>query len=84
MDWELIGFIKASNYRKKIILSLDKNNKMPKELRKELGIYITHISSTLKELSEKNLVICLTPNLRKGRIFSLTKIGKEIATYLRQ
>ena len=81
MKWDLIGFIEASKYRKKIVLSLEKGNKTPKELRDELGFYITHISSTLKELIEKNIVVCLTPELRKGRIFALTDEGKKIGLY---
>lgn len=78
MDWNLIGFIKASEYRKKVILALKKGNKTPKELRNELGYYMSHISHTLRELSEKNLVVCLTPNLYKGKIYALTELGNKI------
>ncbi len=78
MDWELIGYIRASKYRKSIMLSLNISNKTPLELANELEFYITHVSSTLRELKEKGLAICLTPSLKKGRIYSLSKIGKEI------
>lgn len=39
---------------------------------------ITHVSTTLRELKEKQLVICLTPNLNKGKIYGLTTLGKEL------
>ena len=49
----------------------------PVELSKETDIPLSHVSNTLAELLEKNLVICLTPKLKKGRLYDLTKIGKN-------
>lgn len=82
MDWNLIGFVKASNYRSQIMLSLKKRNKTPKELRNELGFHLSHISSTLNNLISKGLVVCLTPQLRKGKIFALTELGLNTITQL--
>lgn len=78
MDWELLGYLKASQYRQKILLALDKANKTPKELKDEIGYYMSHISHTLKELRERNLVTCLTPNLYRGKIYSITDKGKNL------
>ncbi len=75
--WELIGFVQASNYRKKVLKALDEPN-TPNSLEKELNIKISHISRTIKELIKINLVKCHTPKLRKGKIFQITKEGKEI------
>ena len=82
MDWELIGYIKASKYRKGIMISLNHSNKTPLELSNELEFYITHVSSTLRELREKKLAVCLTPNLRKGKIYCLTNLGKDVVREL--
>jgi predicted transcriptional regulator len=78
VNWNLVGFVKASDYRLRILFALVQNNKTPIELKTELKLYITHISTTLKELVNKGLVECLTPELKKGRIFALTQAGKEI------
>ena len=82
MDWELIGYVRASKYRKRIVLSLNQSNKTPLELSNELEFYITHVSSTLRELKDKGVAICLTPNLKKGKIYSLTNLGESIVKEL--
>ena len=82
MNWNLIGFIKASEYRQKILLELNKGYKTPKELKIKTGYYMSHISHTLKELSEKGIVVCLTPELYRGKIYSLTELGKTIISQL--
>lgn len=74
----LIGYIKASNYRKNIIKSLEDKKLTPVELAKETSIPLSHVSNTLAELLEKDLVICLTPKLKKGRLYELTANGKKI------
>lgn len=55
---------------------------MPKELAKETGIPLSHVSNVLSELIQKNVVVCLTPDLKKGRMYSLTKEGSEVLQYL--
>jgi len=74
---ELLGFLLSSKYRQKIILSLELKIKTPKLISKETDIQINHVSNILKELSEKGLVECQTPNLRKGRIYEITQKGKD-------
>jgi len=75
--WQLIGFVQASNYRKEVLKALNEPS-TPNSLEKKLNIKISHISRTIKELIEKKLVKCHTPELRKGKIFEITKEGKEI------
>jgi len=78
MDWNLIGFIKASKYRMKILFALKNNKKTTKELTDMTGFYISHVSKTLKELLNKKLITCLTPNLKKGKIYSITDLGTDV------
>ncbi len=74
----MLGYIKASNYRKKIIKSLQDKKLTPIELAKETDIPLSHVSNTLAELLEKDLVVCLTPKLRKGRLYDLTREGRNV------
>lgn len=76
-DWSLISFILASETRFKIIVSLNKKVKSPTELKKEFDVPISRISSVLSELIEYGLIVNLTPNRRKNKIFSLTEKGKK-------
>ena len=55
----------------------------PTEIYEKVSIPTSHISTTLKELTNKNLVICLTPKLRKGRLYDLTKEGRKLIEQLR-
>jgi len=74
----LLGYVKASSYRIKIIKALENKTLIPAEMAKETGITLSHVSNTLTELLKKDLVVCLTPKLRKGRLYELTKDGQSI------
>ncbi len=82
MNWEKYGYVAASRYRQKVLKLLKENPKTPKQLSGETNLHLSHVSATLSELIEKGLVKCLTPNLRRGKIFSLTEEGTEIAKEL--
>jgi predicted transcriptional regulator len=73
-----LGYIKASSYRTKIIKALEGKKLTPIEMSKETDIPLSHVSNTLAELLEKDLVVCLTPKLKKGRLYELTKTGKGL------
>lgn len=76
--WELIGKIKSSEWRLKVLRILEKDIKLPSELAKEANISSSHISEVIKDLEKMKLVECKNPKLRKGKIYSITKLGKEI------
>lgn len=73
-----LGFVLASEYRKKVILALQDKASTPSSVSEKTKIYPSHISNTLSELVEKKLVVCLTPKLKKGRLYELTASGKKI------
>ena len=77
MDWDLISFIKRSGQRQ-IILKVLENPKTPKEISKATKLAPSHISRTLKEFMEKDIVKCLTPKQKTGRIYSLTEKGAKL------
>ncbi|QLH07674.1 winged helix-turn-helix domain-containing protein [Nitrosopumilus ureiphilus] len=74
----LLGYIKASSYRTKIIKALEGKKLTPAEMAKETNISLSHVSNTLAELVEKNLIVCLNPEFKKGRLYELTSNGKKI------
>lgn len=75
---EVLGYVLASNYRKKVLTALKDKAITPMTISEKTGIYPTHVSTTLSELTEKHLIICLTPKLKKGRLYELTKEGHRI------
>jgi predicted transcriptional regulator len=78
----LLGYVKASSYRIEIIKALEGKKLTPIELAKVTEIPLSHVSNTLAELLDKDLVVCLTPELKKGKIYEITKEGRNILKYL--
>jgi len=77
--WDLVSFVIASSYRKKVLSALS-TPKTPSAISKEISINKTHISRALAELEDKGLIKCLTPNSKKGKIYSIQDLGKETLT----
>ncbi|MHA1765029.1 MAG: winged helix DNA-binding protein [Promethearchaeota archaeon] len=82
MNWDDVGFVLASNYRKKVIKALKKFPKTPKLISEITNIRIVHVSRTIKELTERGLVECLTPNRVKGKLFQLTEKGRDLLKFI--
>ncbi len=76
-------YILKSEIRLYIILSLNEYPKSPKELSSK-QFYISHISNNLKDLIEKEYVICITPDLRKNKKFALTEKSENLIKDLKE
>lgn len=82
--WEIIGFIKVSDSRYKTIKSLDSTDyKMPSEIAKETNLQPSQVSHALHDLKNKDLVMCLNENAKKGRLYKTTKLGLKILEILK-
>jgi len=75
MDYDKLGWLKASQYRQNILVILSKQICTPKDISIETGYYLSHVSNTISELKKRGLVECLTPQRKKGRIYKTTKEG---------
>ena len=73
-----LSLIKSSEYRYKILKVIGNNVIMPIEISKAIKIRLNHVSMYLKELKEAGLVKCLNEENKKGRLYTLTKLGKEV------
>jgi DNA-binding MarR family transcriptional regulator len=78
MDEDVLKYVKRSSYRVRTIKAIGKDFKVPKEIAHDSDILQSHISTVLRELREKDLVKCLNPRSRKGRLYILTEDGLEI------
>ncbi|MFH8119956.1 MAG: winged helix-turn-helix domain-containing protein [Candidatus Aenigmatarchaeota archaeon] len=79
---ELLGFVKASSNRQKILLALSSKDMTPLEIAKVTDLALSNVTKILGDLRKKNLVQCKTPKLRKGRIYTLTDLGREIISFM--
>lgn len=87
MDNELIeavSFLKASKHRREIMNALGNNIATPSEISLKTDIRLNHVSTMLKELKLKRLVVCLNENNKRGRLYQLTEMGKLAINVIRQ
>jgi len=75
---EGIALVKASDYRRKILKAIGDNIITPSEIAEKVGIRLNHVSMTLHSLKENGLVECLNEDTRKGRLYRLTALGKNV------
>ena len=78
IDEDLIHHVNKSSYRVKVIKTLENYPKIPKDIAADCGILQNHISNVLTELSNLGLIVCINPEVKKGRLYRLTKKGKKI------
>ena len=77
-----IGYVQISSYRTKVMKTLEDKVKMPSQIAKDSDIVQNHISATLRQLKEHELVECINPEVRKGRLYRLTDKGEKVTENL--
>nr|WP_294999713.1 winged helix-turn-helix domain-containing protein [uncultured Methanobrevibacter sp.] len=81
--WDIIGFLKISDSRYKTLKTLNTNRLMPTELAKAAELTNSQVSNALHDLKKKKLVRCMNEHARKGRVYEITPLGKEILETLK-
>lgn len=78
-----MSYVKISKYRTKVMKSLDGDVKIPTVIAKDSEIRPNHISKVLAELKAHELVECINPEVRKGRLYRLTDKGDVLVKNLK-
>lgn len=73
-----MSYVKISQYRTKVMKSLDGEVLIPTQIARNSEIRPNHISKVLSELKAHELVECINPEARKGRLYRLTTKGDEV------
>ena len=73
-----ISYVQISKYRTKTMKALEDSVKIPSAIAKDSGIRRNHISKVLSELKAHELVECINPEVRKGRLYRLTETGEDV------
>lgn len=81
---EQVAYVKVSKHRTNILLFMQNELYTPKQIGDGIGVRTNHISNLLAQLKKFNLVYCATPNIKKGRLYSLTDDGKNVLEYIKQ
>ena len=72
------SYVEISKYRTKVLKALEDDVKIPSQIAKDSDILQNHISAVLRQLKEHELVECINPEVRKGRLYRLTDKGDEV------
>lgn len=83
MNDDVLKYVNKSSYRVKVLKSLGEDVKMPKEIASDSGILPNHISNVLRQLKEKEIVECINPEVRKGRLYRLSDNGLNLLNSLK-
>ena len=73
-----ISYVKISTYRTRVMVSLEDEIKILSKIAEDADIRQNHISKVLAELKAHNLVECINPEYRKGRLYRLTDKGDDV------
>ncbi len=65
------------------MLSLDVE-RTPSQIARKTGINTSHVSRVLKELEEKELVECLVPKKKVGRVYRIAGHGRLVFDRLKE
>lgn len=71
-------FVYTSRLRQLTLLLLVEGRKQVSELSSELGKSLQSTSRTLRELREKDLVRCTTPERHSNRVYEITDKGEQV------
>lgn len=79
MESKLLSFVLKAKNRRRVLLLIAKERLTPAQIMRRTGMYESHTSRTLKELSNKKLIQCENPTERRFKFYSITKLGREVA-----
>lgn len=82
--WEIIGYVKVSPNRYKIIKALNTNFMMPSEIARKTDLTPSQVTSVLYNLKKAGLVECMNEKSKKGRIYQNTELGLKILNILEE
>jgi DNA-binding MarR family transcriptional regulator len=83
MDYDIISFIARARRRRRVLACLYDEVKSPKQIAKESKTSVSNVYRSLKELQQKGLIVCKTPDSYSFKYYSATMKGKEIIDFLK-
>ena len=80
----MASFIKSSKNRQKVINSIGNSVKTPSDISNDTDLRLNYVSMMLGELKEKDIVVCLNEDSKRGRFYSLTDDGEKAFKFIKQ
>ena len=80
-DMSIISLLARSKKRISVLKSLEKEDKIPSKISKDINDNSNHVSKYLKTLKDAELVECLNEDDKRYRFYSITDKGKYYNHY---
>ncbi len=80
-DWRVVGLVRASPALGAVLHELvvsDAPGVTQRAISKRANVSFGHMSEHITRLAELNLAKCLTPEVRKGRLYCATDTGRSV------
>ena len=80
MDWTKYAWLKRGK-RRQATLEVFRKSAVPlsiNDIHQRTKIALSQASATISELEEKNLIQCLNPQDKIGKLYQITPEGKEL------
>lgn len=73
-----VDYVNNSSYRRRVLKTIGEDVKVPTKIASDGDILPNHISNVLSDLKKNNLVECINPRQRKGRLYRLSDDGLDV------
>jgi len=82
MDWQKYAWVKRGKRRQQTLTIFNKaaHPLTINDIHEKSKIAISQASATISELEQNSLIECLNPKDKIGKLYQITKEGKEIIT----
>ena len=75
--WKKISFVMRGKNREIVLKTLN-TPQTPASIHRKTKLSLNTASRALRELDKVKLVACKTPRLKVGRVYVLTRLGKQV------
>lgn len=80
MDWEIYAWLKRGSRRQDVLQHLSNSNRplTANDIKSNLKMSLSQSSLTLKELLKEELIDCLNPDDKIGKLYRINDKGKTM------
>lgn len=79
---DALAYVKRSKNRQEVVKLLSTLTLTPAEITEKMDVRFSLVSAILADLKNKDVVVCLNENEKKGRLYKLTDVGLAICDEL--
>lgn len=77
-----VKYILKSSYRVRVLQAIGHDVKTPSQIAKDSSVLNNHISRTLRQLYENDLIELINPEMHCGRLYRLTEKGLVVLSII--